>query len=116
MFFTSALTEGVDLALRRSHDGGASWSIVPGVEAVEDIGFGKAVTKEAYPVLFIAGRVNGVYGLWRSDDNAASWASIGAFPLDSLDQVNLVAGSLDLPGLVFVGFKGSGFAYGAPAR
>lgn len=116
LFFTSALTEGADVALRRSRDGGASWSVVPDVEAVEDIGFGKAAADGAFPVLFIAGRVHGVYGLWRSDDNAASWASIGEFPLGSLDQVDVVAGSLDQPGRVFVGFKGSGFAYGTPAR
>lgn len=51
-----------------------------------------------------------------ADDDAASWVSIGQFPLDSLDQVNVVAGSLDQPGLVFVGFKGSGFAYGIPEK
>jgi hypothetical protein len=116
LFFTSALTEGADLALRRSHDGGASWSVVSDVDSVEDIGFGKAAQMGAFPVLYIAGRVRGVYGLWRSDDEAASWVSMGQFPLDSLDQVNVVAGSLDQPGLVFVGFKGSGFAYGIPEK
>jgi photosystem II stability/assembly factor-like uncharacterized protein len=116
LFFTSALTEGPDLALRRSHDGGASWSVVAGVDSVEDVGFGKAARAGAFQSIYIAGRVHGVYGLWRSDNDAASWVYLGQFPLDSLDQVNVVAGSLDEPGKVFVGFKGSGFAYGVPAK
>ena len=41
---------------------------------------------------------------------------IGRFPVGSLDQVTVMAGDPDVFGRVYLGFKGSGWVYGEPAR
>ena len=93
----------------RSIDGGATWTAVPNVLEVRAFGFGKAA-------IFIVGWVNGQYGIWRSDDNAQSWVQIGDFPLGSLDNVVAIEGNKDVYGTVYIGFTGSGYAYGSLRR
>jgi hypothetical protein len=95
----------------RSTDGGVTWSVVPGVLEVRAFGFGKPTGE--YPTIFICGWVRGIYGIWRSNDNARSWTKIGTFPLDSLDDVRAIDGDKNVQNLVYVGFAGSGYAYGA---
>jgi hypothetical protein len=96
--------------LMRSTNGGATWTAVPNVLEVRAIGFGAALTN--YPSIFIAGWVKGIYGIWRSDDNARSWIQIGNFPLGSLDNVTAIDGDKNIFGTAYVGFSGSGYAYG----
>ncbi|WP_342359342.1 hypothetical protein [Terrarubrum flagellatum] len=115
LFFTSAVAQG-DVRLRRSVDGGENWTIVANVDHVDDIGFGKAAPGANYPAIFISGRVNGAYGVWRSTDDAASWKRVGRFPVGTLDQVTVVEGDKDHFGRVYVGYKGSGWRYGEPAN
>jgi hypothetical protein len=94
----------------RSIDGGATWTAVPNVFEVRAFGFGKALTN--YPTIFIAGWVHRTYGLWRSDDNAQSWIQISVFPLGSLDNITTIDGDKNIYGTVYIGFSGSGYAYG----
>jgi hypothetical protein len=116
LFFTAGLVGGRDVRLRRSSDGGASWTIVPGMEAVDDIGFGRSAEGRWGPTMFVSGRYRGEYGIWRSVDEGANWQRVGGFPLGSLDQVSVVAGDANVFGRVYVGYRGSGWAYGEPAR
>ena len=95
---------------KRSIDGGATWTAVSNVFEVRAFGFGKALN--GYPTVFICGWVRDLYGIWRSDDNARSWTRIGQFPLGSLDNVKTIDGDKDIPDLVYLGFGGSGYAYG----
>ncbi|AMJ63794.1 hypothetical protein [Bosea sp. PAMC 26642] len=115
LFFTSGVAEGQDLRLRRSIDGGASWTQLPNVDHVDDIGFGKAAEGSTYPTIFLSGRVSGGYGIWRSTDDASSWKQVAGFPLGTLDQVSVVEADKDRFGRVYVGYKGSGWRYGEPA-
>jgi hypothetical protein len=94
----------------RSTDGGSRWTAVSKVREVRAFGFGKALA--SYPAIFIAGWVNGIYGIWQSDDNAQSWIQIGDFPVGNLDNVTAVEGDMNVYGTVYVGFAGSGYAYG----
>src|SRR6185436_20370642 len=55
----------------RSTDGGMTWNAVPNVLEVRALGFGAATAD--YPAILIVGWVKGIYGIWRSDDNAQSW-------------------------------------------
>lgn len=96
-------------AFRRSTDGGATWTDVPNVKEVYAFGFGKG--SGTYPAIAIYGAVNGVFGVYLSDDNCATWTSYGGFPNDSLDFVSSVSGDNNLIGRVYVGFNGSGFLY-----
>ena len=68
----------------------------------------------SYPTVFIAGFVNSVWGIWRSDDEGQSWTQVGDSPLDSLDQIKAVEGDKNTYGIVYIGFQGSGYAYGTP--
>ena len=116
LFFTTGLDGvGVDTGLRRSVDGGRNWTVLTGVSGVQDVAFGKAAPGAAYPALYIAGRLQGVYGVWRSVDDARSWTRIGQFPVGTLDQVVSMDADKDVFGRVYLGFKGSGWRYGQPS-
>lgn len=98
---------------RRSTDGGLTWRTVPHVLEVLDFGFGKPKTRNGYPAIYIAGWVNGDYGVWRSDDEAASWTKVGTYPNNNIDAITAISGDMNDYGVVYVGFRGSGFAFGA---
>jgi photosystem II stability/assembly factor-like uncharacterized protein len=115
LFFTSAFAYISDTVLRRSVDGGATWTEVPEVTRVDDVAFGKAAPGASYPAIFVSGRVGGVYGIWRSVDDAASWHRLVDFPVGTLDQVTVVGADPDVFGRVYVGYKGSGWIWGEPA-
>ena len=115
LFFSAGTQSGNHPArapLIRSSDGGSTWSAVPNVLEVLAFGFGKEAKPGGYPAIFIAGWVNRTYGLWRSDDDAVSWVKIGDYPLGSLDEIRTLEGDKTTFGTVYVGFSGSGFAYG----
>ncbi len=115
LFFTSGVADTSDTGLRRSSDGGATWTMVPRVTRVDDIAFGKAAPRADYPAIYISGKVGGLYGIWRSLDNAASWQRLVDFPVGTLDQVTAVGADPDVFGRVYLGYKGSGWIWGEPA-
>jgi photosystem II stability/assembly factor-like uncharacterized protein len=96
----------------RSTDGGATWTELPGVLEVHAFGFGKEAPTSSYPTVFIAGWVNGAYGIWSSTNEGQSWTRIADYPLGSLDEVKAIDGDKTSYGTVYVGFAGSGYAYG----
>ncbi|HUO50275.1 MAG TPA: hypothetical protein VMU25_01795, partial [Candidatus Paceibacterota bacterium] len=118
LFFTTGAQGSVssphptNTPFMRSTDGGATWTNVPNVKEVFSFGFGKPATAGGYPTIFIAGYVNNVWGVWRSDDNAATWTQIADWPLNSIDEIKAVAGDPNIYGRVYIGFAGSGYAYG----
>ena len=90
---------------------GATWSVVPDVLEAYSFGFGKEAPGSSYPAIYIAGWVNDVWGIWRSDDEGRNWTQIGEWSLGSLDQIKAVEGDKNTYGVVYVGFTGSGYAY-----
>ena len=112
LFATSGtLDGGVIGALRRSTDGGVTWTDVPGVVEAHAFGFGKAAAGSSYPSIFVAGWVNGTYGIWESYDNTATWRRIGTFPMGELSLVNSIDGDKDVVGRVYLGTGGNGAFY-----
>lgn len=99
--------------LRRSTDGGVTWTDVSSgtVTWVDDVGFGKPAPDKTYPTVFIDGKISGVYGIWRSDDNCASWIKIGDFPMGNFDPITVVSGDPNIYGRVYIGTNGSGFYF-----
>lgn len=114
LFFTSGSqgtpSHPADSHFMRSINGGSIWMAVPDVLEVRAFGFGKART--GYPTIYIVGWVHRIYGIWRSTDNAQTWDRIGEFPIGSLDAVTTIDGDKNVYGTVYVGFAGSGYAYG----
>jgi chitodextrinase len=107
------LTSGnssADGTLGHSTDGGATWTTIPNTVDPTAIGFGKSST--SYPSVYFVGWLNGVYGIWQSDDKGATWRQVGQFPLGSLDGVRTISGDPNMYGRIYVGFGGSGFMYG----
>ncbi len=111
LFFTTGGLDGIDSPFRRSIDGGKTWTDVSGLTRVNAFGFGKAAPGQDYPAIFVAGKRNGEFGIYRSTDNTASWTRIARYPNQSLDAVRAVDGDKDVFGRVFLGFSGSGWAY-----
>ena len=115
LFFTSGTQDGpspADTKLMRSIDGGQTWSAVKNVLEAYALGFGKSRTGVGYPAIYLAGYVDGSFGIWRSDDNAANWVNLGSNPLNIADEIKAVSGDINSFGKVYVGFGGSGAAYG----
>ena len=115
LFFTAGQQTGGDAPsgpFVRSTDGGATWRAVRGVLEVYAFGFGKESPGTSYPTVFIAGWVGGAYGIWSSSNEGQSWTRIGDYPLGSLDEVKAMDGDKNTYGTVYVGFAGSGYAYG----
>lgn len=114
LFFTSGEQSGSNPSsskFMRSTDGGVTWTEVANVLEVYAFGFGKAATGSDYPAIFIAGYVNSVWGIWRSDNNAATWVKIGDYPLGNFSLVKTVTGDMDRFGRAYVGFGGAGAVY-----
>jgi hypothetical protein len=120
LFFTSGPQGGpgdphpAPNAFMRSRDGGATWSAVDGVLEVHAFGFGRG--HGDYPAIYVAGWVHGDYGIWLSQDDAASWVKLGDYPLGILDRVTAVEGDSNVAERVYVGFGGAGYAYGVERR
>ena len=49
---------------------------------------------------------------WRSIDNASSWTKLIDYPDNNFDVVKCIEGDANTYGTVYIGFRGSGFAYG----
>lgn len=84
-----------------------------GVQEIHGFGFGKAAPDAEYPALFIIGIVNGVRGVFRSDDKAQNWIRIN----DEQHQWGLllhITGDPKKYGRVYIGTHGRGIIYGDP--
>jgi hypothetical protein len=79
---------------------------------VTDFGFGMAAPGKTYPSIYLYGSVSSVLGVWRSDDNCATWVKLSnAWPNNNIDEVRVCGGDLNVYGRCWVGFAGSSFAY-----
>ena len=97
----------------RSTDGGATWAPVDGVDKVLGFGFGAAAPGALTGTIYLAGNVNGTYGIWRSTDDALTWEGIGDYPL-TVDWLGVLSGDRNTFGTVYVGTGGSSYVYGTP--
>jgi hypothetical protein len=98
--------------LYRAGDGQA-FKRLPAVSEIHAFGFGRAAPGGSEPALYLVGRVDGRYGIFRSTDGAASWRRIN----DDTHQWGLIlqiSGDPKVFGRVYVGTHGRGVQYGDP--
>jgi photosystem II stability/assembly factor-like uncharacterized protein len=101
-------------ALLHSADSGKSVSVAANVEA-DLLGFGMAAPGRKAPALFMAGKVSGAEGLFRSDDSGASWVRI-TDAQHGFGQIRAITGDPRIYGRVYFGTGGRGIVYGDIAR
>jgi photosystem II stability/assembly factor-like uncharacterized protein len=97
--------------LYHSTNAGATLKKLDTVQESYSLGFGKAAPGKKYPALYLAGKVNDLQALFRSDDAGESWVRIN----DDQHQygwINCVTGDPRIYGRVYFGTGGRGVIYG----
>ena len=116
--FSSGHSDAVQYGdFMRSTDAGVTWTAITGFKEVHAWGYGEPLTVGAYPSILAAGWFNGVFGYWRSYDNAVTWQSISTIvPGHDFDYCSAIAGKWGTTkrGHFVVCFHGSGAAAGIP--
>jgi photosystem II stability/assembly factor-like uncharacterized protein len=100
--------------LYHSTDAGHTFLKLDGVQELHAFGFGKGKTGTHDAALYMIGIVNGVRGIYRSDDLAQHWVRIN----DDAHQWGLllhITGDPKQYGRVYVGTHGRGTVYGDPS-
>jgi len=101
--------------LYHSSDAGKTFIKTSGVDEIHAFGFGKGAPNANYSALYLIGNVNGVRGIYRSDDKSQSWVRIN----DEQHQWGLllhITGDPKKYGRVYVGTHGRGTVYGDPVK
>ncbi|MEU8372156.1 xyloglucanase [Micromonospora sp. NPDC048894] len=102
--------------LWRSTDSGASFQRVSTVDTADNVGFGKAAPGRSYPALYVAAKVRGQQGVFRSDDAGRSWVRINDDRHQYGGLPESLTGDPDVYGRVYLSGYGRGIVYGDPAR
>ena len=105
--------------LYRSVNAGDSFTPLAQVTDVTDFAFGHPAPHRQNPTVFVAGTVNGVQGVFRSDDATAlpgkaaqaKWVKLST-PQQRLSNVTFVEGDRRVYGRVYLGTGGRGIFYG----
>ncbi|CAN5516818.1 hypothetical protein BH10PSE3_BH10PSE3_17970 [soil metagenome] len=100
--------------LMRSTNGGDSFKAVGGVDDAGLVGFGKAAPGQAHPAVFVWGKVNGVEGVFRSDDVGKTWIKLHDERW-GFAELRALTGDPDRFGRVYLGVHGRGILYGDPS-
>jgi len=101
----------LEAGLFRSTDSGSTFTKVGSIDSAPLVGFGLAAPGGAYPAIYVVGTIGGVYGIFRSDDQAATWTRIN----DDRHQFGLlsvITGDPRIYGRVYLGTSGRGIKFG----
>lgn len=98
--------------LWRSVDGGESMEKQEGIQDAWAVGYGKAYQNNPYPTIYIYGKINDEWGIYRSVDEGLNWVKVGEYPLGLFDGVTAIAGDPEIFGRVYMGYLGNTFVYG----
>ena len=104
-------TGGKDLF--RSTDGCQSFKAVSDVEESYAVGFGKAAPGQKHSAVYLSGKVNGVTGFFRSDDEGGHFVRIN----DDAHQYggsNVIIGDARTYGRAYIAPGGRGILFGDP--
>lgn len=99
--------------LYRSTNSGADFAKISNVEDGGRVGFGRALPGNNYPAIYLSGKVNGVNGFFRSDDEGNSWIRINT-DRQQFGWINVVTGDPRVYGRMYIATGGRGILYGEP--
>ncbi len=97
--------------LLRSTDSGVTFTKVSSVTSGINVAFGKAAPGATHPAVFLVGTVDGVTGVFRSDDTGASWLRINDDAHQYGNAGDALAGDPRVYGRVYLGTNGRGILY-----
>lgn len=95
-----------------STDGGLNFTKITSVSEATRVTVGKAAPSASYPAIFIWGVVNSVNGLFRSDDQGATWQRINDAEHEYARNHSVIAGDPRVYGRLYDGIGGRGVVYG----
>lgn len=91
----------------KSSDGGQTFTTVPDVNSVGMIAFGKPAPGKKEPTVFLFGSVQGKGGLFRSDDDGATWKKIEmSSPINN--EPKIIGADRQTFGRAYIGTDGRG--------
>ncbi len=97
--------------LYRSIDSGSTFSRFSSVQSAYAVGFGKASTGLIHPTVFLWGKVNNIFGFFRSDDIGTTWLRIND-DQHQYGEIVVVIGDPRVYGRIYIGTSGRGIIYG----
>jgi photosystem II stability/assembly factor-like uncharacterized protein len=100
-----------DSGLYHSLDGGKTWETFPGFETIPIIGLGKAAPGADYQALYTNAKLNGKWGVYRSDDKGKSWVRINDDTRQFGAADTAITGDPRVYGKVFIATNGRGIQY-----
>jgi hypothetical protein len=85
--------------------------LTSGVTLADVMGFGMAATGRTNPAIFTSAKIDGVRGVFRSDDAGATWVRIND-NAHSYGYIQCITGDPRIYGRVYIGTNGEGIVYG----
>jgi hypothetical protein len=84
------------------------------VDQGDVVGFGKAAPGAPYPAVYTSSKIQGVRGIFRSDDAGRTWIRINDDRHQYAWTGNTMTGDPRIYGRVYFGTNGRGVIYGGP--
>ncbi|MBB0229022.1 xyloglucanase [Streptomyces calidiresistens] len=104
--------DGSAYGLWRSTDGGLSLTRIGALEKADNIGFGRGAEGTDYHALYSSAVVDGVRGIYRSDDVGATWTRINDDDHQWAWTGGAITGDPRVAGRVYIGTNGRGIIVG----
>jgi hypothetical protein len=97
----------------RSTDGGVTFTkLGTNVSKSVNVGFGRAAPGASYPAIYAMATIDGVTGVYRSNDQAGTWVRINDNNHQWGNAGQAITGDPRIYGRVYVGTNGRGIQYG----
>jgi xyloglucan-specific exo-beta-1,4-glucanase len=104
-----------DTGVFRSTNSGTSFTKLSTVTSAHSIGFGKAAPGRTNQALFTLATIDGVTGVFRSDDTGATWVRINDDQHQFGNAGDAITGDPRIYGRVYLGTNGRGILYADPS-
>jgi hypothetical protein len=100
-----------DTGLYHSTNSGASFTKVSNVTEAVNVGFGRAAPNQTYQAVFLVGTVDGVKGVYRSDNAGGTWVRVNDDAHQFGNMGEAITGDPRIYGRVYLGTNGRGILY-----